>query len=231
MKFRSLFGLVATALVFPVYAQDPAPPAPASQAPAAKPTPNNSAVSEALGKKDTDVDQAELLKMTLTAVDKDYSLLKRGSHSLTYSMNYSYSGKDRIVQDSTNGGFAGVVNEDSHAVTNTISLDYGLRNNLTLNVSIPIVSKFGQNNKYTGVANALGDVSIGTRFQPFGVQRAQVQIGMQLAIDIADRGQAPFEGHGANVLGEHRATHGVDHQIRAVLAGGFQHCWGEVRGP
>ena len=58
MKFRSLFGLVATALVFPVYAQDPAPPAPASQAPAAKPTPNNSAVSEALGKKDTDVDQA-----------------------------------------------------------------------------------------------------------------------------------------------------------------------------
>ena len=192
MKFRSLFGLVATALVFPVYAQDPAPPAPASQAPAAKPTPNNSAVSEALGKKDTDVDQAELLKMTLTAVDKDYSLLKRGSHSLTYSMNYSYSGKDRIVQDSTNGGFAGVVNEDSHAVTNTISLDYGLRNNLTLNVSIPIVSKFGQNNKYTGVANALGDVSIGTRFQPFGVQRDAASLTFSTSLRLPT-GTSPFK--------------------------------------
>jgi hypothetical protein len=192
MKFRPLFGLVATAFVFPVYAQDPAPPAPATQTPAAKPAPSKSAVSDALGKKDTDVDQSELLKMTLTAVDKDYSLLKRGSHSLTYGLNYAYSGKDRIIRDATNGAFSTVVNEDSHAMTNTFSLDYGLRDNLTLNLTVPVVSKFGQGEKFTGVANAIGDITIGARFQPFGVSRDSASLTFSSSLRLPT-GTSPFK--------------------------------------
>ena len=65
------------------------------------PAPTAEAAREALSKKEGDVDQAKLLKETLTAADKQYSLIKRGKVALTYDLNYSYIGQQTIEANFT----------------------------------------------------------------------------------------------------------------------------------
>ena len=77
-------------------------------------------------------------------------------------------------------------------MTNTFSLDYGLRDNLTLNLTVPVVSKFGQGEKFTGVANAIGDITIGARFQPFGVSRDSATLTFSSSLRLPT-GTSPFK--------------------------------------
>ena len=51
------------------------------------------------------------------------------------------------------------------------------------------------------------------------VQRLEVDVGMQHAVDVADGREPTLERHRAHVLGEHRAAHRVDHEVGAVPAG------------
>jgi hypothetical protein len=137
-------------------------------------TASDTAVRDALGKQSTDVDQsAQLLKQTLTAVDKDYTLIKRGAIQLYYDVNYSYVGQQTITTDlaSGNATLFSIENSNSHTITNTFSVDYGLLNNLTGNLTLPIVSKYSQTATVNGISNAFGDISLGGRLQPFEVQR------------------------------------------------------------
>jgi hypothetical protein len=167
----------------------PAPPAPPGSKPAAAPTngakpaatngvaqPSSSgqpkdAARDALSRKEGDVDQATLLKETLTASDKQYSLIKRGAFQLTYDLNYTYVGQQRITADFSNGSLTlfNIANDSQHVLTNTLSLDYGLRNNLTANVTVPFVTKYAPDT--SGLSNAPGDLSVGARWQPFNLSR------------------------------------------------------------
>ena len=51
---------------------------------------------DALKKQAGDVDQATLLKETLTKTDKQYSLLRAGRVAANYDLNYSYIGNESI---------------------------------------------------------------------------------------------------------------------------------------
>ena len=160
MKFRPLFSFLAATLAVSAQAQDAAVPAKADAA----------AVREALGKQESDTEQsAEILKTTLTSVDKKYSMIKRGNFQLTYDLNYTYIGQDKINTDLSSGTATlfSIENDNSHTVTNTLSFDYGLRDNLTANVSIPVVSKYAQTSLVDGVTHSVGDISLGVRYQPF----------------------------------------------------------------
>jgi hypothetical protein len=77
----------------PATAPAPAPPA-AAPAPTVAPATPAAPVDarDALAKKEGDVDQAKLLKETLTAADKQYSMLKQGKFALTYDLSYTYIG-------------------------------------------------------------------------------------------------------------------------------------------
>ncbi|MED5620505.1 transporter [Ideonella sp. BN130291] len=148
-------------------------PAPATVVAPAQPT-SAEAAREALSKKEGDVDQAKLLKETLTATDKQYSLIRKGQIAATYDLSYSYIGQQTIDVSFSDSGeisnFA-LTNTRGHTFTNTVSADYGVMNNLTANVTVPFVSRYSQSESFSGLSNAFGDISLGARFQPFALSR------------------------------------------------------------
>jgi hypothetical protein len=164
----------------PVLAQpdtQPATPGPAApEAPPAAASPSSPAASaptdarDALKKQAGDVDQSTLLKETLTKTDRQYSLLRAGRVASNYDLNYSYIGTESIdVGLDTTGAIDlfKIENTRSHTITNSFSADYGLLDNLTVSGTLPFVSKFTQSNEFGGVANGIGDISLGARYQPF----------------------------------------------------------------
>ncbi|HJV62545.1 MAG TPA: transporter [Albitalea sp.] len=154
----------------------PAAPASAASAPAEPARANGAsteAAREALGKKEGDVDQAKVLKETLSAADKQYSLLRAGKHAITYDLTYTYIGQQQISAKFTDQKLTqfAIQNTRGHTITNTVSADYGVKDNLTANVTLPLVSKYSQSETFSGLSNAIGDVSVGARLQPFPVTR------------------------------------------------------------
>jgi hypothetical protein len=173
MKFVQLFCLITAAFALPVHAQEAVPPA-STTAPSTTGSSADAAVRNALGQQDSDVDQSkQILSQTLTAVDKDYTLLKRGAFQITYDLNYAYIGQETINTDLSSGTATlfNIENSNSHTFTNTFSFDYGLLNNLTGNVTLPLMSKYSENGTFNGVSNAFGDINMGARYQPFEAQR------------------------------------------------------------
>jgi hypothetical protein len=130
MKIRLLPGFIAALFTFPVLAQ---------QNPATPEGNSTAAARDALKKQEGDTDQTTLLKQTLTAVDKQYSLIKRGTLQATYELGYTYIGQEKINADISSGQLTlfNIENDSSHAITNTLSLDYGLRDNLTGSLTLP----------------------------------------------------------------------------------------------
>jgi hypothetical protein len=148
----------------PAAADAPAP-AGAASAPAA-PTD----AREALKKQAGDVDQSTLLKETLTKTERQYSLLRAGRVAVNYDLNYSYTGSESInigFDDSSNIDLFKIETMRAHTITNTFSADYGLMDNLTVSGTLPFVSKFTQSSEFSGLANGIGDLTFGARYQPF----------------------------------------------------------------
>jgi len=213
MKFRTLLGLIAAIVVMPTYAQVAATQNPAAQSatdgtsttttatqPTGTPTVTDSTASSdaarsALAKQSTDVDQtSQILKQTLTAVDKDYTLIKRGTYQLTYDANYSYIGQEKINTDLSSGTATlfSIENDNSHTLTNTFSLDYGILNNLTGNFTLPLVSRYSETATVNGTSNTWGDVSFGGRYQPFEAQRDSSSITLTGKVSLPT-GTSPFK--------------------------------------
>jgi hypothetical protein len=164
-------------------------PAFAQQAPA-----TSEAVRDALAKKEGDADSATLLKDTLTAIDKQYSLIRKGKSQLNYEMNYAYIGQEKINTDLSSGTATlfSIENNNSHTITNTLSYDYGLRNNLTASVSAPLISRYSDTAGYSGVSHTLGDLGLGTRWQPFSAQRDEPSLTLTSFLRLAT-GTSPFK--------------------------------------
>jgi hypothetical protein len=168
MPFRTKIFAVAAAL-----ATLAALPATAQQSAPAGASADTAAARDALAKKDGEGDQSALLKQTLTAVDKQYSMIRRSQFSLTYDLSYAYVGEERIVTDIANGSATlfNIQNNNSHTVTNTFSADYGLLNNLTGNLTLPLISRYADTAQADGMSNSLGDIGVGARWQPFEARR------------------------------------------------------------
>lgn len=186
MKIRPLLGLVAAALALPVYAETSAEPPGKSEGMAA--------ARDALKQKEGDTDQTSLLRETLTAVDKQYSLLKRGKMNVTYDFNYTYIGQEKINADISSGQLTlfNIENDSSHMITNTLAADYGVLDNLTASVSLPVVSKYSQNPAYDGTSHSLGDIGIGARFEPFETRRGHPSMTYTGMLRLPT-GRSPFK--------------------------------------
>ncbi|MTW13036.1 transporter [Pseudoduganella eburnea] len=163
MKYVTLPVLLATALLVQ------------STAGAQESTAANSTdkARDALAKKEGEGDQSALLKETLTAVDKQYSLIRKGKYQFTYDLNYSYIGQEKIVTDYTAEGLTlfEIENVSSHVVTNTLSVDYGVLDNLTANVTLPVIGKYAEARGSNNTSFSLGDMVLGARFQPWEARR------------------------------------------------------------
>lgn len=162
--------------------------------PAAGDTSSTAAARSALKQQEGDTDQSTLLKQTLTAVDKQYSLIRRGKLQATYDLNYTYIGQEKINADLSSGQLTlfNIENDSSHTITNTLSLDYGLRDNVTTSVSLPLVSKYSQNPAFDGVSHSLGDLGLGLRWQPFEVERGEPSMTFTTNLRLPT-GRSPFK--------------------------------------
>ncbi len=192
MKIHTLLVSITAALALPVYAQQSPTPAPDDTTSAG--VPNAAAARDALKKKEGDTDQTTLLKQTLTAVDKQYSLIKRDKLQVTYDLSYTYIGQEKINANFSSGTLTlfNLENDSSHTITNTLSADYGLLDNLTGSLSVPVVSKYSENPSYNGVSNSLGDVGLGARWQPMEVERDHPSMTLVGTMHLPT-GRSPFK--------------------------------------
>jgi hypothetical protein len=160
----------------------------------AQTAPSDDAARDALKAKEGDVSPTSLLKDTLSAAEKQYSLLKTGKLALNYDLGYAYVGSEAInvkFTDSTLTLF-NITNTRAHTVTNTLSADFGLRDNLTLTGAIPLISRYSQSEAFSGLSNGLGDLSIGARFQPFELRRDAPSITTTATLRLPT-GRSPFK--------------------------------------
>jgi len=195
MKIHPMLGFIAAVLMLPAYAQQSDSGAPAGTGS------NASAARDALKQQDGDTDQTTLLKQTLTAVDKQYSLLKRGKIQATYDFSYSYVGQEKINADISSGQLTlfNIENDSAHSITNTLSVDYGVRDNLTASLSLPFVSKYSENPAFDGLSHSIGDVGIGARWQPLETRRGQPSLTLTSTLRLPT-GKSPFKVDAAQDL-------------------------------
>ena len=180
MNLKHTLGLAAAlAAALPAFAQQ---------------APSSDAVRDALAKKEGDTDSSTLLKETLTAVDKQYSLIKKGQVQVNYDLNYSYIGQEKINTDLSSGQATlfSIENNNSHTITNTLLVDYGIRNNLTASVTLPFISRYSDTTGFSGVSHTIGDIALGSRWQPFEAQRDQPALTVTGGIRLPT-GTSPFK--------------------------------------
>lgn len=187
MKNRTLPALLAAALLIHAVA------ASAQESGAAQPA-SADAARDALAKKEGEGDQSALLKQTLTAVDKQYTLIRRGQLQVSYDLNYSYIGQEKIITDIGLSGLTlfEIENVSSHTITNSFSADYGILNNLTGNITLPLISKYAEAKGHSGVSNSIGDISLGARWQPLEARRDQPNLTFTGNVRLPS-GRSPFK--------------------------------------
>lgn len=171
---------------------------------------------QALAKKEGDSDSKKLLESVLEASDKNYSLLPKGGLDFNYDFNYTYIGSEAIdaavTQNANNEAVISqfAVNKSAtHSFTNTITMDYGLRNNLTVGTSVPLVYKvdqYGTSKKrwVTGI----GDVSANMRWQPFSLSRTFPSLTLNGSLRLPT-GLSPYEVNAATELSTGSGTFGA----------------------
>lgn len=132
---------------------------------------------DALTKQDNDADTERALEEVFQAAEKNYSLLRSGDASMNYNFDYTYYGDQRIdlvieqrVSDGVASGSSNIVNADvtpsaSHTFTNAFTLDYGIKNNLTVSGRLPLIAKYDSDTDIT--TYGMGDISGSVRWQPF----------------------------------------------------------------
>ena len=122
---------------------------------------------EALARQEGDEDSSKQLEEVFQAAETSYSLQKKGTHSLNYSFDYSYTGDQRLDLAITDGSVRNldVVPSATHNFTNAFSYDYGLLDNLTVGARIPLVVKYDTQDELN--IYDFGDISATARWQPF----------------------------------------------------------------
>lgn len=106
--------------------------------------------------------KSESVEDILSAVGRQYSLLRKGTVGLSYTFSYSYFSGD-VIDESTV-----VLRRVNHNFTNSISAEYALFNNLTLSSGFPFVYKYNKVGTTDSLsATDLGDINLGLAWQPF----------------------------------------------------------------
>ncbi|RJP79730.1 MAG: hypothetical protein C4522_09355 [Desulfobacteraceae bacterium] len=140
----------------------------------------------------------------LSATGRDYTMSKKGYIGADYSFSYTYNSYDAI-----SNAFE-VEHQASHNLTNTVSLTYAVRDNLTIGVGIPFV--YAYDNMGTAKpkdVTDLGDINIDTQWQP-------LKAGGNLPAPILSfsytlpTGRSPYEINPENELSTGSGTSGFD---------------------
>ncbi|MEN6431704.1 MAG: transporter [Smithella sp.] len=95
----------------------------------------------------------------LSAVSRQYTLLKKGTIGLGYTFGYSYYSGDVITDK--------VEQRSNHNLTNIIDTEYAILNNLTVSANVPFAYKYNKvGTSSSQEATDFGDISLGVQWQP-----------------------------------------------------------------
>ncbi|EPF70757.1 putative pilus system protein FilC [Acinetobacter rudis] len=149
-------------------------------------------VSQALNKQEGDATSETNLQEVFTSSERQYSLIKKGDISTYYDLDYTYY-RDTVIDASMDEGrlYQLRVEEDAtHTITNTFTGQYGLRDNLTLTASLPLVAKSDSRKDTT--AAGLGDLSLGARWEPFPLKAGRLPLILSGTLSTKT-GDSPYE--------------------------------------
>ena len=163
---------------------------------------------DALAKQSDDEDSTRQLEEVFQAAEKNYSLLKAGGKSLSYSFGYSYASDSRIDLSVVSGSVRNLdVNPTStHSFTNSFSFDYGILNNLTFNARLPLSSRYDTQRSLS--ATEWGDVSVGLRWQPFSYVPGKASVTLSTTL-TTKTGVSPYEIDTATNLSTGSGTYAI----------------------
>jgi hypothetical protein len=135
----------------------------------------------------TEEERAEREREILEAVGREYTLAEKGTLNFDYSLVYSFSSYD-VLESVTQ-----VEHTSAHSLTNSIYVQYAIRDNLTFNTRIPFVYKYDQ----VGTSEArevhdLSNVSFGLQLQPLksGGKLPTTIVSGSLSVPL---GRSPYE--------------------------------------
>jgi hypothetical protein len=147
---------------------------------------------DALGKQEDDADSAKALEEVFQAAEKSYTLLKQGERTLTYGFDYSLV-RDTVIETvRTGNNVLSVVgqSEAQHTFTNSFTFDYGVWDNLTFSMRLPLVAKYDTERDLN--AYSLGDISASLRWQPWNTARGKPVTTLYATLGLPT-GDSPYE--------------------------------------
>ncbi|AVH49295.1 MULTISPECIES: hypothetical protein [Acinetobacter] len=150
------------------------------------------AASSALQQQEGDATKEANLEEVFTSNERQYSLMKKGDISSYYDIDYTYHRDTQLDLEMAQGQLyqLRVQENASHALTNTFTAQYGLRDNLTLSASVPLVAKSDLLKDAT--AAGLGDISLGARWEPFPLKAGRLPL-ILFANLSTKTGDSPYE--------------------------------------
>ncbi len=154
--------------------------------------PHEGQAAQALQQKKGDATQETNLQEVFTSNERQYSLIKKGAISTFYDLDYSYNSDTQVSAAMNNGTLYQLrVDQDAtHTLTNTFTVQYGLRDNLTLTAAVPFVAKT-DSQKDTNTAG-LGDISLGVRWEPFPLKAGRLPL-ILFGSFSSKTGDSPYE--------------------------------------
>lgn len=161
------------------------------ETPSLKPV-EGSQAANALQKQEGDATQETNLQEVFTSNERQYSLIKKGEISTFYDLDYSYY-RDTQINAAMNEGslYQLRVDEDaSHTITNTFSFQYGVLDNLTFSVSVPLIAKSDKMKDATTAG--LGDINFGARWEPFPLKNDRLPLILFGSLSTKT-GDSPYE--------------------------------------
>lgn len=155
--------------------------------------------SQALQKQEGDATQAANLEEVFTSNERQYSLIKKGDISSYYDIDYTYYRDTQLDIEMAQGQLyqLRVQENATHSMTNTFTFQYGVKDNLTLTASLPLVAKTDLL-KDTSTAG-LGDISVGARWEPFPLKAGRLPLILFGNLSTKT-GDSPYEINAATDL-------------------------------
>src|SRR5690606_16290168 len=155
--------------------------------------------SQALQQQEGDATQAANLEEVFTSNERQYSLIKQGEISSYYDIDYTYYRDTQLDIEMAQGQLyqLRVQENATHSMTNTFTFQYGVKDNLTLTASLPLVAKTDLL-KDTSTAG-LGDISLGARWEPFPLKAGRLPLILFGNLSTKT-GESPYEINAATDL-------------------------------
>jgi hypothetical protein len=163
------------------------------------PVDEKSQASSALQQQEGDVSKEANLQEVFTSNERQYSLIKKGDISSYYDIDYTYYRDTQLDMEMASGQLyqLRVQENATHSITNTFTAQYGILDNLTFTVSLPLVAKTDLL-KDTSTAG-LGDISLGARWEPFPLQAGRLPLILFGNLSTKS-GDSPYEVNSATDL-------------------------------